>query len=191
MDHHVSVAFAADANTVEFTAGDRVLADAVRRRGADVRPMVWGAPCDAGELVVIRSTWDYAERPDAFGGWLDELDAAGTTVVNPTALLRWNMHKGYLAELAARGVSVVPTEIVRSGSDVRLGEVMVAHGWDHVVVKPAVGASARETFRVDRAGLVAAEARCPSAGRCRRCARPTVSCLDRIGRRGLGSGDRW
>ena len=42
MDHHVSVAFAVDANTVEFTAGDRVLAEAVRRRGADVRPLVWG-----------------------------------------------------------------------------------------------------------------------------------------------------
>jgi len=106
MDHHRVVAFAVDANTVEFTAGDRVLAEAVRRRDGDVRPLVWGTPCDPGHLVVIRSTWDYAERPDAFRAWLDELNAAGNTVVNPTALLRWNMHKGYLAELAARGVSV-------------------------------------------------------------------------------------
>ena len=84
---------------------------------------------------MIRSTWDYAERPDAFRAWLDELDAAGNTVVNPTALLRWNMHKGYLAELAARGVSVVPTAMVPAGSDTSLAAVMEAHGWTQVVVQ--------------------------------------------------------
>ena len=83
MDHHQVVAFAVDANTVDFTAGDRVLAEAVSRRDGDVRPMVWGAPCDPSDLVMIRSTWDYAERPDAFRAWLAEL-----------------------AEFAARGVSV-------------------------------------------------------------------------------------
>ncbi len=48
MDHHGSVAIAVDAHTVDahtvdaHTAGDRVLAEAVRRRGGDVRPMVCG-----------------------------------------------------------------------------------------------------------------------------------------------------
>ncbi len=157
MDHLGSVAFAVDAHTIDFTAGDRVLAEAVRRRGGDVRPMVWGTPCDPSDLVVIRSTWDYAERPDEFRSWLDDLDAAGNTVVNSTALLRWNMHKGYLADLAARGVPVVPTVMVPAGSDTSLAAVMEARGWTQVVVKPAIGASARQTLRVGRAGLEAAE----------------------------------
>ena len=163
MDHHGSVAIAVDAHTVDahtvdaHTVGDRVLAEAVRRRGGDVRPLVWGTSCDPRDLVVIRSTWDYVERPDEFRSWLDDLDAAGNTVVNSTALLRWNMHKGYLAELAARGVSGVPTAMVPAGSTGTLGEVMAANGWGQVVVKPAIGASARQTFRVDRAGQEAAE----------------------------------
>jgi glutathione synthase/RimK-type ligase-like ATP-grasp enzyme len=153
-----SVVFAVDVRTADLAAGDRVLAEAVRRRGVEVRPMVWATPCDPTDLVVIRSTWDYVERPAEFRSWLDELDAAGNTVVNPTALLRWNMHKGYLAELAARGVKVVPTEIVHAGSDSTLATVMEAHGWTRAVAKPAIGASARETFRVDEATLEGAEA---------------------------------
>ncbi len=159
MEHHGSVAFAVDAHTVDFTPGDRVLAEAVRRRGADVRPVAWGTPSDPSELVVIRSTWDYVERPDEFRDWLDGLDAAGNTVVNATALLRWNMHKGYLSELAARGVPVVPTELLPAGSDSSLRDVMAANGWEQVVVKPAIGASARQTFRVDGADMEAAVAR--------------------------------
>ncbi len=148
-----SVAFAVDAQTVDFTPGDRLLADSLRRRGVEVRPLVWGAagsapaPC---EVVVIRSTWDYVERPGAFRSWLDDLDATGAIVVNRTALLRWNMHKGYLRELADRGVAVVPTALLLAGDDVILPELMAVRGWERAVVKPAIGASARQTIRVDR-----------------------------------------
>ncbi len=124
--------------------------------------------------MVIRSTWDYVERPDEFRSWLDDLDAAGNTVVDSTALLRWNMHKGYLAELAARGVSGVPTAMVPAGSTGTLGEVMAANGWGQVVVKPAIGASARQRFRVDRAGQEAAEPPRSSTRRRRGCAGATV-----------------
>lgn len=153
-----SVVFAVDARTTDLTAGDRVLAGAVRRRGIGVRPVVWGTPCEPTDLIVIRSTWDYVERPDEFRSWLDALDEAGNTVVNSTVLLRWNMHKGYLADMAARGVAVVPTAMVRSGSATTLGELMEEQRWAHVVVKPAIGASARQTFQFDRGGLEAGEA---------------------------------
>jgi len=141
--------FAVDASTIDLTEGDRLLADELRRRGVDVRPMVWGAACSPSDTVVIRSTWDYADRPHEFRKWLDDLDATGATVVNPVALLRWNMHKGYLAELAARGVAVVPTEMLVRGSTRSLADVMAARRWGQVVAKPAIGASARETVRAD------------------------------------------
>jgi glutathione synthase/RimK-type ligase-like ATP-grasp enzyme len=153
------VVFAVDRRTVDLTSGDRVLADAIRARGVDVQSVVWDAPCDPGDVVVIRSTWDYAERPGEFRSWLDELDAAGITVVNPTQMLRWNMHKCYLAELAACAVPVVPTAMIRRGSGTSLRTLMSTRGWTRAVVKPAIGASARETFRVEGAGLDAAEER--------------------------------
>jgi len=147
--HDGAVVFAVDASTIDLTEGDRLLADALRRRGIDVRPMVWGAPCSPPDTVVIRSTWDYADRPDEFRAWLDVLDATGARVVNPVALLRWNMHKGYLAELAASGVAVVPTEMLVQGSTRSLADVMTARRWGQVVLKPAIGASACETVRAD------------------------------------------
>ena len=61
------------------------------------------------------------------------------------------MHKGYLAELAARGVAVVPTEVLLQGSDQSLADLTSARGWTRVVVKPAIGASARETVSADGA----------------------------------------
>jgi len=144
-----SVAFAVDAGTIALTDDDRVHADAVRRRGIEVHPLLWGAQPTSDEPVVIRSPFDYVERSAEFSTWLDDLDAAGVCVINPTSLLRWNMHKGYLAELAHRGVAVVPTEMLGQGSHRSLGEVMAARDWSRVVVKPAIGASARETIRVD------------------------------------------
>ena len=158
MSHASAIVLAVDAQTIELTAGDRVLARALHGRGVEVRPVVWGTPCAASDSIVIRSTWDYVERPDEFRSWLDDLDAAGNTVVNPTSLLRWNMHKGYLQELAARGVAVVPTEMLRSGSEATLSDVMTAQGWTQVVVKPAIGASARQTVRVGRSDFEGAEA---------------------------------
>lgn len=146
-----SVVFVVDARTIELTEDDRVLADAVRRRGLEVRPVVWGTLFASDELVLIRSPFDYVERPAAFRSWLDALRESGARVINPTSLLRWNMHKGYLADLAARGVPVVPTELLAQGSECTLATVMADRGWTRVVVKPAIGASARHTISVDAA----------------------------------------
>jgi glutathione synthase/RimK-type ligase-like ATP-grasp enzyme len=144
-----SVVFVVDAQTIDLTADDQVLADAVRRRGVEVRPVVWGTSFASDELVLIRSPFDYVDRPAAFRSWLDVLDAAGVAVMNPARLLRWNMHKGYLADLDASGVPVVPTELLAYGSDRTLTDVMVERSWSRVVVKPAIGASARHTISVD------------------------------------------
>jgi glutathione synthase/RimK-type ligase-like ATP-grasp enzyme len=146
-----TVVFAVDSRTVALTPDDAVLADAVRRRGLAVRPVVWSSSFAVGDVVLICSPYDYVERPAEFRSWLDDLDECGATVLNPTSLLRWNMHKGYLYDLAARGVAVVPTEMLAQGSTRSLAGVLADRGWGRAVVKPAIGASARETISVDGA----------------------------------------
>ena len=111
--------------------------------------VAWMAP---GALVVLRSTWDYAGRVDEFRAWLDRLDADGAAVRNPTDLVRWNLHKSYLLDLERRGVPVVPTRLVERGAAVALGDVAAEAGWDDVVVKPAVAATARLTVHEAREG---------------------------------------
>ena len=100
---------------------------------------------------------DYVEQPDRFLAWLAELDASEVDVFNPTSLLRWNLHKRYLLELAERGVSVVPTVVVARHARVELGALMRSHGWADAVVKPAIGGTARLAHHVGHEGLAAAQ----------------------------------
>src|SRR5690606_7978062 len=87
------VLLAVDAATADLTPDDRLLAAALQRRRVEVRPVRWGTEVRSDGIVVVRSTWDYVDRPDEFVAWLDHLDAQGVSVVNPTPLLRWNLHK--------------------------------------------------------------------------------------------------
>jgi glutathione synthase/RimK-type ligase-like ATP-grasp enzyme len=140
-----SLLLAVDASTPDLTDDDRHFAEACARHGLDPRPLPWGATVPVGSIVVIRSTWDYVERPREFAAWLDHLDAQRAVVHNPTRLLRWNMSKRYLASLAAAGVPTVPTELVEHGAAPSLDSIRARRGWDDVVVKPAVGGTARRS----------------------------------------------
>jgi glutathione synthase/RimK-type ligase-like ATP-grasp enzyme len=130
-----------------------VLADALRVAGHEPIPLVWGREVPPGATVVVRSPWDYVDRPDDFRRWLDELDRQDAVVHNPTALVRWNLHKSYLVDLAGRGVATVPTIVLPAGHRVAIGELP----WPDLVVKPAVGASARMTVHTGRMGAQAAQ----------------------------------
>src|SRR4051812_1710742 len=71
----------------------------------------WAAPSGGwagAEVVVVRSTWDYAPRRAEFLAWAHRVDAV-TALHNPAAVLDWNTDKRYLAELAQVGLPVVPT----------------------------------------------------------------------------------
>lgn len=115
-------------------------------------------------MLVLRSPWDYPDRLAEFDAWLTTVDAA-TTVLNPPSLVRWNLDKRYLVELAGFGVPVVPTQYRTTLDAVRAD--LVAHGpHARVVLKPAVSAGARDTGlfeAADPAALVLA-ARILTAG---------------------------
>ena len=100
------------------------------------------------DMVLIRSTWDYHTRPDDFLRWLDGLSVP---VWNPPDLIRWNMHKRYLLEISE--VAVVSTQLFERGSQPNLGATLTDQGWGQAVIKPAISASAFNTFRVDAANL--------------------------------------
>ena len=144
------VTYAADP---DVQPDDRALVEALHRRGVTSVACVWTDPrvdWTAFDAVVLRSTWDYFLEPDAFGAWLDARDAEGTRVLNPTSVVRWNLDKRYLRDLAARDIAIVPTRWVERGSSVALDALLDERGWDDVVVKPAVSGGAHETWRSTR-----------------------------------------
>lgn len=97
----------------------------------------------AADLVVVRSTWDYAPRRDQFLAWARKV-AAETALLNPAEVIDWNTDKRYLAELAGAGLPVVPTAWVAAPDEVTAALAR----WDgDLVVKPVVSAGARDTAR--------------------------------------------
>lgn len=88
------------------------------------------------DRAVLRSVWDYPERLPEFLQWLAVADAA-TELRNPAPTVRWNLDKHYLAELADRGVPVIPTAYAEPGDEPALPAA-------EFVVKPAVGAGSRD-----------------------------------------------
>ncbi|MGH3017202.1 MAG: ATP-grasp domain-containing protein [Gaiellaceae bacterium] len=113
-------------------------------------PAVWddsAVEWDAFDLVVLRSTWDYAERRDEFLAWAKSLPR----VENPVPMLEWNTDKRYLEHLAAAGVPIVPTQFVAPGAAFEPPA-------EPFVVKPSVSAGGRRSAWFEQDEIGAAQA---------------------------------
>jgi len=144
------IALATAAKLPLLNDDDRLLIPALGELGFAAVPAVWDAPAVCWEefqAVVVRSCWDYHERLEEFLAWVTRLERAGVPLWNPPAVLRWNSHKSYLRDLAARGVPIVPTRWLARSRPVDLATLLRDAGWRDAVVKPAVSASAAGTWR--------------------------------------------
>lgn len=144
------IGFATYRKIPALTADDLLAAEELRLLGFDVVPIVWDDPtADLRDLaaVVTRSCWDYHLWPDRFRSWLDRLDRSGIRVLNPSAVVRWNMDKRYLRDLAAKGVALPRTVWVEARSGEDLEALLEGNGFAEAVVKPAISLSAYETWR--------------------------------------------
>ncbi len=108
------------------------------RRGVDATAPVWhdtGVDWSGFDLIVMRSPWDYSIRTAEFLAWLEALPTG--RVLNPPALIRWNLDKRYLLDLEAQGVAIVPTTVASSLHEVRVAAREIG---GRVVIKPNIGA---------------------------------------------------
>lgn len=137
-----------DAYSVEDPDHDTpLLLDALRGRGRDAEAVVWHdgrTDLAAFGLLVIRSPWDYPERPEEFHAWLDRAERA-TRVVNAPATMRWNLDKRYLGDLERAGIRVVPTVYAQTADAATAAVSAQRTAARRVVVKPTVSAGARDT----------------------------------------------
>ncbi|WP_091463383.1 ATP-grasp domain-containing protein [Micromonospora inyonensis] len=136
------VALVTCADLPDLEPDDRLLRAALAARGVHVDTVIWDAPdVDwAGyDLVVIRSTWDYAVRRDEFVAWAHTVPR----LANPADVVAWNTDKRYLDALSAAGVPTVPTTWVAPGETGQLPER------GEYVVKPAVSAGSLDSGRYD------------------------------------------
>ena len=125
-------------------------AAALTAAGAHVQAIAWTALGDVSgyDLILPLVAWGYHLD---YARWLALLDRAETErwpMINPPALLRWNGDKAYLAELAERGVSTVPTLAAEACCDADLDEARRRFAAQWLVIKPPISASAAGTHRL-------------------------------------------
>lgn len=135
------------------------LAEALSAVGIRSQVLAWDDPSVDWSRVrttLLRSTWNYPQHPDSFMQWVDATARDGA-MWNPADVVRWNVHKGYLIELAEAGLPVAPTVLVKRGSSRSLRSIMSEQGWTRAVVKPAISAASYRTLLVDDAGSASGE----------------------------------
>jgi glutathione synthase/RimK-type ligase-like ATP-grasp enzyme len=134
----------------DLTDDDRPLLRALEAIGLDAAPVVWDKPgigWPEYDTLVLRSTWNYHLKPREFTAWVGAVEARGARLWNSPAVVGWNMHKRYLRDLEKQGVAIPPTEWVARGDPRPLRTLLGERGWTDAIVKPAISASATDTWR--------------------------------------------
>ncbi|WP_285500991.1 hypothetical protein [Actinokineospora sp. NBRC 105648] len=132
-----------------------LLLEACREAGVRTEVCQWDDPSvewSGFAAVLLRSPWSYVDRLPEFLSWCDRV-AAETRLFNPVSVAHWSLDKTYLADLAARGVAVVPTTFLGPDDDPRevLAQFLAEHpGAGEIVVKPTVGAYSKDVQRFAR-----------------------------------------
>jgi glutathione synthase/RimK-type ligase-like ATP-grasp enzyme len=129
---------------------DLLLARALEELGISPVPAIWNDNAidwKSFAALVIRTPWDYFERAAEFRAWLDARIASGVLMCNAGDILDWNYDKGYLQDLEAAGVPLVPTIGIRRGEQADIAALARARGWNEIVVKPTISGGAYRTYR--------------------------------------------
>lgn len=140
------VAFLTLADRDGYVIDDGLAIAELAARGVSVEEVPWRAAADwcAYDGVVVRTPWDYQHDPEAFLETLAAIVAAGVPLANSLSVIRWNLHKSYLRDLAGGGVAIVPTRWGRGLTAAALSGMVTTE----CVLKPVIGANAGDTFRL-------------------------------------------
>ena len=127
-----------------------LLKSAFEAQGLKVDITYWDNPSyewQKTRSILFRTIWDYFERFDEFWEWVEQVKTK-TTLINSYELIKWNIDKHYLNDLKNNGIQVVPTCFVDRGNNIGLKEIANLNDWKHIVIKPAISASAFNTYKI-------------------------------------------
>jgi len=131
--------------------------EAGKKRGIAFDVVYWDEldlPSRGYDLAIIRTCWDYHERPEQFVDALSSHERGGLRVLNSPDVVRWNMRKTYLKEL---GPSAIETVWADRADEATVASAFETLGADEIVVKPQVGAGSLDTVRLKRGAWSAAD----------------------------------
>jgi len=154
------IAFVTSSTKPDFAGNDLPVVEVLKSAGTAVEPLPWDvdtAAWNSFDLVVIRSCWNYHHHPEKFIAWIDRMEEQQVKMFNPLRIARWNLHKGYLKDLESKGVLLPETMWLDKGSKASLSSILTEKNWEKAVVKPAISATAFNTFLVSRSAAAQAQ----------------------------------
>lgn len=144
----MKIAFLSCKNLDGFVVDDHLLETSLVSDGHLIQTIPWDSDALWSEFdcVIIRTTWDYLERPKLF---LEKLKEIGrqTKLYNAAQTIEWNIHKSYLVNFGQRGIPVVPTLIFSDAEKFSLPKEWKENKF---VIKPAISAGSHKTMIFSR-----------------------------------------
>ncbi len=148
------IAFVTYQKAPHLTPDDALAVAPLRELDIEVTSAIWNDPVvnwQQFDAVIVRSCWDYHHQPRQFHQWLDHLKAQQIALWNPAEIMRWNMNKKYLQDLAAKGVTIPPTIWIEAESGADLFSLLNENRFERAVIKPMISATAYRTYRTSPA----------------------------------------
>jgi glutathione synthase/RimK-type ligase-like ATP-grasp enzyme len=121
--------------------------------GIALEPVFWqdsGHDWTRFDAVMPLLAWNYPQEVEVFLARLEEIEKAGTLMLNSPAVIRANMDKGYLAELGHRGAPVPLTLNVDALTGPIIQSCFDRFEADEIIIKPRIGAGAWRQARMRR-----------------------------------------
>ncbi|HYF33502.1 MAG TPA: hypothetical protein VD993_20400 [Chitinophagaceae bacterium] len=121
----------------------------LQQQGLDIHKEAWADKSVQWEqyhCIVLKSPWDYVEKPQVFYAWLDKMTALNIALLNPADVVQWNCDKHYLQDIADAGLKVIPTAFIEKGEQFNPSVYFTAFGTGKIIVKPCISGSSKNTF---------------------------------------------
>ena len=116
--------------------------------GWEVECVAWRSKNDWSrfDAVYICTPWDYPLHVSEFMTVLERISASNAVLYNDISIVRWSLEKSYLRDVEARGDDIVPSTWYDSFRASDVPGFFEEHRSDRVVIKPIIGANAKDTF---------------------------------------------
>ncbi|WP_421940068.1 ATP-grasp domain-containing protein [Pedobacter sp.] len=129
----------------------------LQSKGLDIVAEVWDDPkvdWKHYDVALLKTPWDYHEKFEQFNIWLNKLESLGLRLLNEYQIVRWNMDKHYLAEVAAAGFDIIPSIFIEKGWNNDLTLFFEQLGSDQLIIKPCISGGSKNTLILNRAGAI-------------------------------------
>ncbi|MGB5721138.1 MAG: hypothetical protein WBM34_10615 [Woeseiaceae bacterium] len=142
------IAYLTMADKGDFVTDYHLSIEPMRALGWQVEEIPWRSDPDWNryDAVYICTPWDYPEHSQQFLDVLKTIESSGALLINDLELVHWTLEKTYLRDVEQRGNEIVPSTWYDNFESANPAGFFVEHQTDRVVIKPVVGANAKDTF---------------------------------------------